>query len=137
VTRAEELDARGRRLRAALAAVLVTALAGCAVYGRVGPLPVGPLPVVPDGTPSAEVTIARGYRFFGRGDPVTIVIDGIPIYHLGTDQFIYFRIPTGHHVIGVRTLYGESSEPLEAQAGQRYWYYVSVPASRVPRILKQ
>jgi predicted small lipoprotein YifL len=111
-----ELDARGHRLRVALAAVLVASLAGCATYGRVGPLP-----VVPDGATAAEIVIAREYRFTGSGVPIAVVIDGIPTHHIGTNEYVRILVSAGRHVVRIRAM-AEESLAVDAEADRRYGF---------------
>jgi hypothetical protein len=75
-----ELDPHGCR-RAALAAVLVMALAGCGTHGLIGVLP-----VVPDGAPAAEIVVIREWRFIGGGadDHLEILAVNAPLFLSGS-----------------------------------------------------
>jgi hypothetical protein len=102
----------------AIAPLLALALAGCATYGRIGPLP-----VIPDGSPTAEIIVAREYRFTGSAGPIAVAIDGIVRYQIGTNEYVRIPVPPGRHIVGVRVPIGEEpSLALDAEAGRRYGY---------------
>ncbi len=88
-----ELDARGRRLRAALAAML--ALAGCASGARLATFEI----------PREQVAYVTVFRpsTIGAGSTIPLLVDDRPVVELGAREYATVEIPAGAHVAAIPT----------------------------------
>jgi len=110
--------------------LIALVLAGCAP-GYV----IGPLPVVSEPERAATVVFVRVLQFAAAGATLTITIDGVETYELGTGEHIVVRVPAGEHLVGVKGGWDlivariHPTHVLQAESGRTYYFRIDpVPA---------
>jgi hypothetical protein len=97
-------------------------LAGCITHGLVGTLL-----SLPEPDRAAEIVVIREWRFIMGGGDLGVVLDGVLLYGISTDEHVVIKVPPGDHIVGV-TARGpgqdEATVTVRAEPRQRYYFRV-------------
>ncbi len=114
--------------------IALVLLAGCAPG-----YPIGPLPVVPDPGRAATVIFVRPSHFAGAGATITLTIDGVETYELGTGEHVAVPVSAGERIVGLKTwspniLFSRiyPTQTIQAEPSRTYYFRVE-PDGRIDR----
>jgi hypothetical protein len=97
-------------------------LAGCITHGLVGTLP-----SLPDPDQAAEIVVIREWRFIMGGGDLAVVLDGVLLYGISTDEHVVIKVPPGNHIVGISARgpgQDEAAAAVRAEPRQRYYFRV-------------
>ena len=79
----------------------------------------------------AEVTVVRKIAYMGGASTLGITLDGFPIAHVETGEYLKFQLPRGIHSIGLESIGTsfDSGVSIPFESGKKYFFLIDTSAA--------